>query len=464
MMLDCIGNTGKAVFTSFTRRAKQEAVARIPFEQRKQVDVSTLHSLSFKDLGYRPNYVLSDLSKFTQYVGEALEEKKERGMPRTRLSDIMSFIGTWRNKKRMPTMSDFPKGVPYKLCQFVVNEYADYKDREAYVDYTDFLCRYIEKGKPLKANSFFVDEAQDLTKLQWQAIEKMARECSLFAVFGDDDQAIYDWAGSEAKNLIEWQATSTSVLAHSHRLTEPVYKLSQDIIRQVSQRHFKDFKHNNQAGGVSRTATIDFQHDFDGYDTVGILYRNYGVAEWVREELHKRGILYGGVDSPYERKDDVQAILDWEHWRSGKKITGRQLQNIARFSEVDFEKYDGQPSREILQPCPSQLPWHEIITLKHSLVYRKLFESQGIEGFTSTPKITMSTIHNAKGGEWDKVILLTDMQKTTYDEYSKVEGKDHENRVWYVGSTRAKKHLQIIRPKRIRHYALLANYPLERLT
>lgn len=462
-MIESLGSSGKAVFTSFTKKARDEALSRIPHELKKRVKVKTLHSLAFKNLHYQRDYVLNDLTKFAAHIGETIEQET-LGMPRTRLKDILGFLGTWRNKRREPTLSDLPKNIPFKLCEFIIQQYYEYKDKEAYVDYTDILTRYLEEGEPLEVDSFYVDEAQDLTKLHWMAIEKMSRNCSYLSVFGDDDQAIFAWAGSEATNLMDWPSDSTQILDYSHRLPRKIYLLSQDIIRQVTRRYMKDFRHNEHEGTIQLTGTINFDEDFKGYNTYGVLYRNHVMAEWIHDEFEKRGIVYAGIGSPFDRKDDLSAIVNWERWRSGKAISVRALRTISKFTDAKLDRYDSGVSADMIaEPCPSSLPWHEVINVSYGLVYRMVYNRGGVEALVAPPSITMSSIHHAKGGEWDKVFLLTDMSKSTHDEYLREEEQENEHRVWYVGATRAKKELQIIRPSRMRYYPLLANYPLERL-
>ena len=68
------------------------------------------------------------------------------------------------------------------------------------------------------------------------------------------------------------------------------------------------------------------------------------------------------------------------------------------------------------------------------------------EQLNKKPRIELSTIHAAKGGESQNVVLLTDLTKTTLETYHK--NPDDENRLFYVGATRTKENLHIIEPKR----------------
>jgi DNA helicase-2/ATP-dependent DNA helicase PcrA len=67
------------------------------------------------------------------------------------------------------------------------------------------------------------------------------------------------------------------------------------------------------------------------------------------------------------------------------------------------------------------------------------------EKITQNPRITLSTIHGAKGGEADNVLLLPDITKSALD-HNDID-PDELHRLFYVAVTRAKKSLHILEPK-----------------
>ena len=69
------------------------------------------------------------------------------------------------------------------------------------------------------------------------------------------------------------------------------------------------------------------------------------------------------------------------------------------------------------------------------------------EALNKEPRILLSTIHGVKGGEKENVILLTDLSRNTQKNMDRFP--DDENRLFYVGATRTKNHLHIIKPKDI---------------
>jgi len=58
------------------------------------------------------------------------------------------------------------------------------------------------------------------------------------------------------------------------------------------------------------------------------------------------------------------------------------------------------------------------------------------------PRIKLSTIHGAKGGEADNVVLFTDLTTAALKERG-----DDIHRVFYVGVTRTRQNLYIVEPE-----------------
>ena len=74
---------------------------------------------------------------------------------------------------------------------------------------------------------------------------------------------------------------------------------------------------------------------------------------------------------------------------------------------------------------------------------------QSGEELSKEARVKLSTIHAAKGGEADNVLLILDNTKTIREAIEKSQDKeDEENRVWYVGVTRTKQNLYIMAAKK----------------
>ena len=74
---------------------------------------------------------------------------------------------------------------------------------------------------------------------------------------------------------------------------------------------------------------------------------------------------------------------------------------------------------------------------------------QAGEKLSKEARVKLSTIHAAKGGEADNVLLILDNTKTIREAIEKSTDKeDEENRIWYVGVTRTKQNLYIMAAKK----------------
>ena len=56
----------------------------------------------------------------------------------------------------------------------------------------------------------FIDEAQDLSPLQWKLYDKLKEKSKDVYLAGDDDQAIFAWAGADVNRFINEPAKEKS--------------------------------------------------------------------------------------------------------------------------------------------------------------------------------------------------------------------------------------------------------------
>jgi len=76
-----------------------------------------------------------------------------------------------------------------------------------------------------------------------------------------------------------------------------------------------------------------------------------------------------------------------------------------------------------------------------------IITKRGREGLLDVPRIIPSTIHAAKGGEADIVIIFPDVSQAGYLElYGSTEGRDAATRLGYVALTRAREELWLCQP------------------
>ena len=93
--------------------------------------------------------------------------------------------------------------------------------------------------------------------------------------------------------------------------------------------------------------------------------------------------------------------------------------------------------------------WHEAFTAEspERIAYLQSMLING-EDLSKEPRIKVSTIHGAKGGEAPNVVLLLNQTSNTMKGAKKSQTRqDEEYRVWYVGVTRTGQKLYLIKCK-----------------
>ena len=134
----------------------------------------------------------------------------------------------------------------------------------------------------------------------------------------------------------------------------------------------------------------------------------------------------------------------------GIKRGFKQLKNTNdddMFTLLDLQKNHG---------LISDGDWYDVLNNVdgRDLTYIRRLEQIG-EKVDGDPRIKVSTIHMAKGGECDNVVVLTDLGQLVYKSYLK--NPDDEHRVFYVAVTRAKHNLHIIEPQKKLGYRIYGN-------
>jgi DNA helicase-2/ATP-dependent DNA helicase PcrA len=304
-----------------------------------------------------------------------------------------------------------------------------------------------------------VDEAQDLSPLQWACVDKMFVNAKQYLTIGDDDQTIFGFAGTRALDFINWPCDATEVLNKSWRLGKVIQEYSQHVLKRLSIRLPKVFAPREGESSVTFTDGIDPVNDIFPYQSCAILHRNAYIATKIRKTLDDMGLIYKGKNSPFSQKKPLKAIRLWEAWRKGEQLYGKDLHAIVKFIPVEapISRYEDLGRKAMAPPCPlPTVPWQNILSMPDKEVFENVQDLQSLEYLLSDPVIEITTIHQSKGGEWDKVILMSDVSAATYNQFQKgtQEERDEEHRVWYVALTRARKDLQIVRPQTMKFYPL----------
>ena len=429
----------RVAFVSFTRAAANEALSRLGL--RRSDNVSTIHAMAFRHMGMRQSQVV-DPMKLREFsvvmgvpvIGKSPEDDEERADGDFYL-DILNYArNTFNDPANVYDVSDRP-GTRAEFNAFV-RAYSEWKSTYGYYDFTDMLERAAKGAVRADAEVVFVDEAQDLSPLQWAVIEKLCRRSHQVIIAGDDDQAIYTWAGADEHGMARFTQRhkgSNTVLSQSHRLPSTVHSRSQDLIRRVNFRVDKTFNPRAHLGLVRVHGSINSVEIEHGTDTL-LLGRTHSVLREVEQSLIEKRIPYtreSGRPGMYQNRY-ASAIRAFRKLSRGERIADSERNAIFAVATTetrsDLERNDLAFAKR---------PFYVALN-----VPARVIDFYADADLDVAPTIRLSTIHAAKGHEADRVILLTDM--TTRVQQTAEKSPDDEVRVFYVGMTRSKNVLDIV--------------------
>ena len=458
-------------FFTFTKKAvtegKQRAMAKFNISDRDLPFFRTLHSLAFRQLGLTRESVVSntDIKDLNEKLNLRLTGRTTTddghlfGMTH---DDRLAFIENLARMRNIPLEQQWHE-VEDAVGWFELERFARglqlFKEDRLLVDYTDMLYKFLHEGDVPSLDVMFVDEAQDLSPLQWAVVRKVAEKAKKIYVAGDDDQAIYKWAGADVDYLIN-NSKNAMILKQSYRVPSAVHEIARKCIGQVRSRIHKEWTPRKEEGIVRWEPSIELI-DMEKGDWLVLARTNYLLGE-VDEYCRNEGWFFEVKGRASISEAKVRAVIYWERLRKGEAVSLNECANILKFVKVDkHKKLDMLDSDLILQyeDLKSHFPdlpegnWYDVFTLlsPSEVSYIRAMLRRG-EKITKQPRIRLSTIHAAKGGEATNVVLLTDITTRVYKNYQ--QNPDDENRVFYVGITRTKENLYLIEPKSPRCYQL----------
>jgi DNA helicase-2/ATP-dependent DNA helicase PcrA len=451
-------------YVTFTRKAAHEglsrAVEKFHFLPDDLPYFRTLHSLAFKQLALQPEAVIDNkaMRQFEKWAGLKLSKAPDE--------DNLVQLGFTLKEEDDRALAAISMsrltGRPLRdVCRDLlvlprnaerINEmFETFKEERSLLDFTDMLEQYSKEGVVPVLDVLIVDEAQDLNRLQWRIVERLKQHAAQVYIAGDDDQAIYEWAGADVEYFQNIEGERI-VLPISYRLNTAVFGVVERILKAIDARYEKDWKPNKE-GGVVRHVLHVSECDLS-QGSWYILARSAYSLYKVKKYLTQMGWPYFDGTRSSVDNDDVRSVLLWERLRKGKEISGVDVQLV--YSKLKKKsvahgfkqrEYEGAAYtiNDLRDECGLLVDgtWMEVLSLApHTVEHIREIKRRG-ESLTKPPRITVSTIHGVKGGEADHVLLITEISKTVSENLHL--NRAAEARVFYVAASRAKEslHLQI---------------------
>jgi len=478
---------------TYTNKAAAELRSRLRALGVGTVSAKTFHSAALAQLEFFwPQFAGAAapaiLESKAKVLGKLAEERKLR-LDVSAIRDLAAEI-EWR-KFSMLSIAQYaatnrkpPAGISTPLMLELLSAYEDAKVAANQIDWEDvlILCLGMLRAEPRalahvqqQYRFFTVDEYQDISPLQQALLDTWLGDRSDLCVVGDPNQTIYSFTGASSRFLHDFQSRYEA--ANVIELTQN-YRSTRQIVTFANRLRTGNQASLTAAGPVGlapRIMNFDSATDEAAYlahqvstaiasgtkpSQIAILYRINGQSEALERALANAGVEYqlrGGVRF-FARPEITQAMQTIRaELASGAaatardsaagvgKTTGHLVTEIARGLGWNVEPpASGGAARDKWESLNALLGILDEVPADISLedFYNELVERQRSQHDPVRAAVTLSTIHAAKGLEWDYVYVAGVAEGYLPISYAKTEAEIAEElRLLYVAITRARRHL-----------------------
>lgn len=452
-----IPSTCNALFIAFNKEIVKELEKKL--EGVKNVQVKTLHSLGFlmirRNLGTN---IEIDEYKYRTFIKKNIKQLSSADFDKMTTKLIQQYtdnviqlcdLGRYnlaqceKDLLQVSARHDIP--IIDDECNAVLNVLKWGKENTTSIDFTDMVWLPYEltlNPIGLQYDYIFIDECQDLNAAQRELFLRCFRRGTRFIAVGDKKQAIYSFAGADAKSFAKLQSlpnTTTLPLPISYRCPKKVVNLANQFVDTMECRE------GAPDGEIVHNVSIKDIHDGDmvlcrtkmPLIKLYMRYLRMGVKSYVRGQDIGLNLLRM-VDKTEQimlnvslQKDGVFARLYDDLFEERNRLMikrGMDLEDATLSNQI-MNKYDSIKALEILA---------EGLTSARDLHDR--IENVFAE---SADGVCLSTIHKAKGLEANNVYILCKMLMPSRLATQDWE-KEQEQNLMYVAYTRAKYKLGFV--------------------
>jgi DNA helicase-2/ATP-dependent DNA helicase PcrA len=481
-------SANRVLALTYTNRAAGELRARLRQLGVGAVSVKTFHAAALAQLeffwpqfsGVPAPAVLQSKARLISEVADSVKIRLDAGALRDFAAEI-----EWR-KYSMLSMSEYaalvksrPKVAslsPAKNLE-LQQAYEDAKVKAQKVDWEDVLVLTLGmlRAEPRALTHvqqqyrfFTVDEYQDISPLQHALLDVWLGNHSDLCVVGDPNQTIYSFTGATSEYLqnfgSRYEDANVIQLTRNYRSTQQIVSFANRLT--IDSSTVEPLRSEGEIGLAPRSLSFATVADecaalAAGIRTkldqgvkpsdIAVLYRVNGQSESIENALSNAGIDYqvrGGerffnrpeiqnairavraesispTDKPlYQTVTDICRSLGWQTQQPQEKGSAREKwESLDSFLAITEELAEGAT----------------ILDFAKELDERQRSQHEPIKA-----AVTLSTIHAAKGLEWDFVFIIGLTEGYLPISYAQTEAEiREEQRLLYVGLTRARKELTL---------------------
>lgn len=477
---------------TFTSRAAGEMRARLRDLGAPGVQAQTFHAAALRQLSYFwPHAVGGPLPQLIEHkAGLVAAAAAQLGMnvDRANIRDLSAeiewskvcLVDDYVERSTKEGRGDIAGYSPDQIAD-LIRAYEDVKSAQGALDFEDILlilCGIMIEREDItrqirhQYRYFVVDEYQDVSPLQQRLLDLWLGERQDLCVVGDVSQTIYSFTGATPAYLRDFTKRFKKAveieLVRDYRSTPQVVELANTVIAPgrlagavtlQAQRpssapvSFTEYDDDAaEAAGVIR----DIQRLIDrgvAKSDIAILLRTNGQSQEYENALAHAGISYvvRGGERFFSRKEIREAMRMVKTFAS----TGVELTLSEAIREVVGRLgWSQQPPTETGSTRERWESLNALVQLADDMVSTRsatvkefsdeLHERASMQAAPTVEGVTISTLHAAKGLEWDAVYLVGLSEGLLpISLATSADAIEEERRLLYVGVTRAREHLAL---------------------
>tara|TARA_A100001201_G_scaffold92345_1_gene80449 strand:- start:2468 stop:3949 length:1482 start_codon:yes stop_codon:yes gene_type:complete len=454
-------------YFAFTRKAANEAKDRM-LERKPNLNKNdlryfqTLHSFAFHTLGMKEENVMQPVHY--EQIGRELNLRVTDSGDESGYMDFNSEYFKLINKARVKDISvesEFNTNewnrdeIDYETLGTVYLNYNNFKSTNLY-DFNDMIDKFVKQSNKCKTfDVIFIDEAQDLSPIQWKMFDILKTKSKDIYLAGDDDQAIFAWAGADVERFLNEPCDEEQILEESARVPLAVQELSNIVLERIGVR--KNKKYLPKKGSTGTVSPIyDLEHINFLKDDWLILTRTRYRSDEISKLLKQNSLYFKNRFGKSINTRLYKAIMNFTELCKGGSISLADAKEIHDYlPDNPFFRFKEDKQQYTMNDFGygEDALWYNLFTRadQEECFYIRSLLSKG-EKLSKEPRIEVSTIHAAKGGECNNVIVVLDNSKKIRESVEdSINKADEEHRVWYVGITRTKENLYLLKPKKERY-------------